>query len=184
MRYSILLGSIVAFGLAQQAMADDLSYTYVEAGYFNADDVDLDGFDIKGSYGFTDLLHGFASYSDGSFDGGGDLKAYEVGLGLNYSLNPAIDAIGTLSYVNADYDVGSDDGYKLSARLRGRVGSGFELEGGVNYVDLNDAGDNTYFDVGGRYYFTPAFALGAGVEVDNDDETWRVSFRYNFANKR
>lgn len=181
MRKSILLGSIAALGLAGQAMADDgFSYTYVEGGYFNADDVNLDGFDIKGSYGFTSLLHGFAGYSDGSFDGGGDIKAYEAGLGLNYSLTSAIDAVGTLSYLNADYDVGSDDGYKLSARLLGHVGSGFDLEGGVNYVDLNDAGDDTSFDVGGRYYFTKALALGANVDFNDGDQTWRVSLRYDF----
>lgn len=181
MRKSILLGTIAALGLAGPVLAnDDLSYTYVEGGYFNADDVNLDGFELKGSYGFTDLLHGFAGYSDGEFDGGGDFKVYEVGLGLNYSLSSIVDAIGTVSYLNADYTGGDDDGYKVGARLRGKLGGGFELEGGVNYVDLNDAGDDTSFDIGGRYFFTPAFAVGANVEFDDGDQTWRVSARYNF----
>jgi hypothetical protein len=181
MHKSIALGSIFALGLTGQAMADDFSYTYVEAGYFNAGDSDFDGFDLKGSYGFTDLVHGFAGYSDGKTDGGFDVEGYEIGLGLSHSLTSNLDAIGTVSYLDADYSGGSDDGYKLGARLRGRVGAGFEVEAGLNYVDFSDAGDDTSFDVGGRYHLTSAFALGAGVEFNDDDEMWRVNVRYNFA---
>ena len=67
-----------------------------------------------------------------------------------------------------------------SIGIRARVADNVELEGGINYVDLDAAGDDTSFGFGGRYYFTEAFALGAGVELGDDVTGWNVGVRYEF----
>ena len=96
-------------------------------------------------------------------------------------LTPNMDLIGTLRYVDVELDTGfgsaDDDGFGLGVGLRGRVTDNIELEAGINYVDLDDGGDDTSLAAGGRYYFTPAFAVGAGFEVGDDVTSWTVGVR-------
>src|SRR5687768_1108654 len=134
MRKSIVLGSIAALGLAGQALAaDGLSYSYIEAGYISTDfeddslgfDVDGDGFALKGSLAFTEMLHGYVDYTNQDFDFGVGIDTWEVGVGLNHALNPTLDLVGRLGYAkfDADFAGGSfdDDGIALQAGVRSQV---------------------------------------------------------------
>jgi hypothetical protein len=76
-------------------------------------------------------------------------------------------------------------GYGVAVGLRGRLGESFELTGGVKYYDVNKGWKSqTTFGVGARYYFTPAFAVGADV-WDQDDlgKSWTIALRYDFGAK-
>lgn len=186
MHKSIVLGSIAALSFAGQALAADesFSYSYLEANYVsaNVDNVSRnpDGFGVNGSIAFTPMIHGYLEYTNLNFDGI-TLEGWEVGAGLNHTLNPMIDLIGRVAYVKADVEgPGDDDGFALQAGVRGRPAANFELEGLVHYVDLSDAGSNTSLRVDGRYFFLPQFAVGAGVEYDNDQTVWNVGVRWNF----
>ena len=53
----------------------------------------------------------------------------------------------------------------------------FELTGGMGYTDYDDS--NVSFNVGGRYYFTDMFALGAGVDLDDDVTVWSMGVRWD-----
>jgi hypothetical protein len=63
-----------------------------------------------------------------------------------------------------------------------------EWGAGLRYRDVGDVGSIVGVTVGGRYYFTPAFAFGLDVSSDKYDEdsfdlTERIAaltFRYNF----
>src|SRR5690606_1340678 len=98
-----------------------------------------------------------------------DLDLYRIGGGMHYGLNSTVDLVGNLSYVRADAG-DAVDGFGVTALLRSQLGSNFELEGGVDYVDLgNDGGgDETSFLLAGRYFFTSAFAAGLGVNFGDD----------------
>jgi len=183
---SIVLGSIAAAAFGSQAYAADeaFSYNYLEANYQHTDlahtDINGNGFGVNGSLAFTPLLHGYLEYSNQGFRGV-TVEGWEVGLGLNHALTPMIDAIGRAAYFRSDVEgPGDDDGFALQAGLRARPMDRVEVEGLVHYVDLNDAGDNTSFRLNGRYFFQPQFAVGAGVEYDNDATVWNVNFRWNF----
>jgi len=189
MRKAIALATVAALGLTGNALAaDDLSYSFIELGYINTEiddfDVDGDGLGVRGSLAFTDLLHGFAAFSDGELDGGIDVQQIEVGLGLNWPISSSVDLIGAVSYVDAKVDtpIGnfSDDGIALTGAVRGRIAEQFELRGGLKYVEFDEGGSDTAFEVGGRYYFTEMFALGLDASFDDDGTTWILGGRFDF----
>jgi hypothetical protein len=192
MRKGIVLGSIAVLGLASQAYAaDGFSYSFIEAGYISTDlddetlgfDVDGDGFALRGSVGFTDLLHGYVDYTNQDYDFGVSIDTWEVGIGASHSLNPNADLVGRLGYAKFDAGVLDENGFALQAGVRGRVTDRFEVEGLVHYVDYGDEIDGTSFIANGRYFFTDEFAAGIGAELGNDATIWNVSLRYNFNNE-
>ena len=172
------------------AMAEGLNYNYIEAAYVdteiddNSFDIDGDGIALGGSVELGETMFLTAGYSAQEFDFGIDVDQWSVGIGGHIPISDGIDLIGTLSYIDAEVDTrfGSfdDSGYGLSVGVRARITDNVELEGGINYVDLDDVGDDTTFGVGGRYYFTPEFALGAGFAVGSDASAWSIGVRYEF----
>lgn len=177
--------------------AGDLSYSYVEATYGETEidvgqgvgDVDGDGFGVAGSLAVAPNWHVFADFASADFDFNVESTTYRVGGGFNYPISDSADVIARLSYVSVEVEVDTafgtfdadEDGFGLGAGLRGKVADNFELEGAVEYVDLGgDSGGDTSFIAEGRYFFTPIFALGAGVELGDDFTTYGISARLNF----
>ena len=192
-----VLGAITALGFAGPALAQSgpgsISYSYVEVGYISTEiddfNVDGDGFGLKGSWGFTDMFHAFAQYSDLSFDSNIDSSAFEIGAGLNWELSPTIDLIGTVSYLTVEVDASvpgfrsvsaDDDGLGVGMGVRALVTNQLEVSGKLNYVEFDDAGDDTTFGVAARYYFTPMFAIGGDINFDDDGTTWIIAGRFDF----
>lgn len=171
-------------------LADDLNYNYVQAAYLDTEidsgafDVDGDGLAVSGSVELGESMFLTAGYAAQEFDFGVDLDQWAIGVGGHLPISETIDLVGSVSYVDAEVDTrfgdADDDGYGASIGIRARVADNVELEGGINYVDLDTAGDETSFGFGGRYYFTEAFALGAGVELGDDVTGWNVGVRYEF----
>ena len=100
-------------------------------------DVDGDGLGLRGSIEFTDRFHGFAGYSDLDLDFDVSTTQMEVGVGMNWSLSPNVDVVGTVSYLNLEVDLpapfgsADDNAIALGGGLRGRVGGevGREVRG-------------------------------------------------------
>ena len=176
-----------AFAL-NAAANDELSYNYVEANYLDTEiddlDIDGDGLSLSGSVEIGDSAFLFAGFGSLDFDRGVDLDQRTIGLGAHTSISDNVDLVGTIGYVDAELDTpfgdADDDGYSVGVGLRGKVADAFELEGGISYVDLDDSGDDTTFNFGGRYYFTETFALGAGVGIGDDVTTWNLGVRLEF----
>jgi hypothetical protein len=196
MRKHIALGSVLALGLGGQALATEgFNYSNLEAAYVTTENdefgVDGDGFSLGGSFEFSENVFGFAGYKDVGYDDvdGFDfsLKQMSLGLGYAWSLSPALDLVSTVSYEDLELQLdgsegfsASDDGFGLGVGLRGRVGESLELTGGVKYTDLGGGADDTTLSLGGRYYFTPAFAAGIDVSDDDLGTTWAIALRYDF----
>ena len=193
------LGFVTLALLSGFAQAEDFDYTYVEAGFVSAEfdelgvSVDGDGFGISGSFAITDRYHLFAEYSSLGFDALAllgtdfDINQLAVGGGMHHSLSPTIDFVGTLAFVDAEFEVAipglgsvgiSESGFGIGAGLRGAMGSSFEWEAGIDYVDAGGSG--TSLGVDGRYYFTDTFAAGAGVSFDDDVTIFAVGMRVEF----
>lgn len=174
------------------AQAEGLSWSYLEAAYVNTDvdgfNEEVDGFALRGSFEIVDNLFIFAGYADQGTSVGGfdiDLKSYNAGLGYAWPIGQALDLYGKVGYVKAEVDTNfigdvDDDGYLLAVGLRGRAVEQLELEGSVNYVDLSDSGDDTTFDLGARWYFTPQFAVGLEGSFGDDANTYGLGARWSF----
>ena len=100
-----------------------------------------------------------------------DIENIAVGVGGHFPVNDSLDVVGRVGYTETDLSSGpfsaSDDGYLLSAGLRGQM-SQFEMEGHLVYTDLSDGGDETAFEVAGRWNFTDMFSAGVAYRMGDD----------------
>lgn len=198
MRKQTILASLVALGFAGPALATEgFSYSFVELGWVNQEfddlDVDGDGPGVRASIELTPALHLFGTYSDQDFDvgAGSDVNGESITLGAGYawSLNPTVDIVGNIAYLRDELDVdlgggagGSlkDDGLGIAGYVRARPIEQLELTGGLNYVDFDDTGDDTFFTVGARFFFTKMFAVGLDVSLNSDTTAYVLGGRFNF----
>jgi opacity protein-like surface antigen len=182
MRKQFALATVLAFGLAGSALAaDGFSYDNVELSYASINPKggsDVDGFGLAGSYSFSDNFSMFAGYDDVKD------KRMNLGVGYHRALSSSLDLTSGLSYETVDSGPNAS-GYGLGLGLRGRLSESFEWTGGLKYSDLNKGSKaQTTFTVGGRYYFTPAFAVGADYSDEDDlGSSYRVALRYDFGTR-
>jgi hypothetical protein len=183
----VVLGGLVLAAAPLAAMADDMSYSYVDAAYVETD-IDnaptADGFGLRGSVGFGANWFVFADFASQSVQGI-DIDSYDVGFGGHYGMTESLDLVGRIGYTKAEVDAGGgfsadDDGYLLDLGLRGRVTDGVELEGGVHYTDFSDGGDNTGLYFGGRFHFNKTWAVGAEYQSGDDADSILAYVRASF----
>jgi Outer membrane protein beta-barrel domain len=180
----------LAAALPLAGRAETMNYTYAELGYVDTtiessgDDIDGDGFALRGSLAVHQNFFVFANYQDLSFDQSVDTSLLEVGGGGHWPLTDKIDLIGKVGITKAEIDAGpfdaDDDGFLLGARLRGVVAPKLELEGGFDYRDLDEAGDDTTIVLEGRYFFVENVAGGLSVSIGDDVTSLGLNVRLTF----
>lgn len=164
------------------------NYSYVELSYDETDfdvgpfDVDGDGLTLAGSFELNDDWHVYASYGSLDLDGGADVDTWTLGAGYVFPLKEDIDIYGRVLYIDTSVDAGAfeadDDGLGLQARIRARVTDEFELEGGIQYVNLSDS--DTSLQASARYHFSEAFSAAIGITFAGDTDGIGISARYAF----
>jgi opacity protein-like surface antigen len=187
-----ILASI--FGaLSLNAFAASPSYDFVKAGYVQADiedagDFEPTGFQIQGFKSLNENVYLTGRYGQLSEDVSGvdiDLDYVSAGVGYRYGLTQNTDFFGevTYEYVNLDIELDSisgedDNGYGITAGIRSMLSEQFELRGAIRYIDIEE--DETAFEIGADYFFTPQFSFGATYVIADDVDLLGVSARYTF----
>ena len=187
-----ILASI--FGaLSLNAFAASPSYDFVKAGYVQADiedagDFEPSGFQIQGFKSLNENVYLTGRYGQLGEDVSGvdiDLDYASAGVGYRYGLTQNTDFFGevTYEYVNIDIELDSisgedDNGYGITAGIRSMLSEQFELRGAIRYIDIED--DETAFEIGADYFFTPQFSFGATYVIADDVDLLGVSARYTF----
>ena len=187
-----ILASI--FGaLSLNAFAASPSYDFVKAGYVQADiedagDFEPTGFQIQGFKSLNENVYLTGRYGQLSEDVSGvdiDLDYVSAGVGYRYGLTQNTDFFGevTYEYVNLDIELDSisgedDNGYGITAGIRSMLSEQFELRGAIRYIDIED--DETAFEIGADYFFTPQLSFGATYVIADDVDLLGVSARYTF----
>ena len=187
-----ILASI--FGaLSLNAFAASPSYDFVKAGYVQADiedagDFEPSGFQIQGFKSLNENVYLTGRYGQLGEDVSGvdiDLDYVSAGVGYRYGLTQNTDFFGevTYEYVNLDVELDSisgedDNGYGITAGIRSMLSEQFELRGAIRYIDIED--DETAFEIGADYFFTPQLSFGATYVIADDVDLLGVSARYTF----
>ena len=177
--------------LAAPAMADGLNYSYLQGGYQRVEldddffDVDGDGFGIGGSYDFGNNVFAFAGYSMADFDFGVDVDELNVGVGYHIGIAERTDFVASIAYVSVEAEASGfgsvdDSGIGASVGLRSMVSDRLELSGSLNYVDLDDSGDDTSISGAAWYDVTDAVAIGANLGFGDDTTTYGLGARFYF----
>ena len=185
---------ILLLAAAAPAVADDISYNFVDLGYQRIEiddvagiDVDGDGFGIAGSFEIAENWFVQASYAQADFDFGVDFDQTALGVGYKTGISDRSDVFATVNYLRAEVSasgLGSadDDGFGISVGVRAMLSDTFELNGSIGYVDFDDGGDSTSVSAGGLFNLTETFALGLGIEVDDDVTSYGILGRIYFGN--
>jgi len=182
-----------ALALPLAASADELSYRYVDVAHFpEAEidagnfDVDGDGLQLRGSLPVYQNIFVLAEFQSLDLDNNVDTSRFMVGVGAHWPLGNNFDVIargGLVSY-EVDTPFGDDDDTGLFAgvRLRAFVAPKIEVEGGVEHVKVDVAGNDsdTYLIGEGRYNFTSQFSAGLLITVGGDTSVFGAQGRFNF----
>jgi len=192
MKRTILAGIFGALSL--NAFAASPSYDFVKAGYVQADiedagDFEPTGFQIQGFKALNENVYLTGRYGQLSEDVSGgdiDLDYVSAGIGYRYGLTANTDFFGEVTYEYVDVDLDSsvisgdadDNGYGITAGVRSMLSEQFELRGAIRYIDIEE--DETAFEIGADYFFTPQFSFGATYVIADDVDLLGVSARYTF----
>lgn len=187
MRKYVAFGVIAAMALgAQTAAAEGFSYNLIEGSYNTGDieGTDIDGFGIKGSWALAPsifVLGGLQNFDIESSSN--DYETLNLGVGMNWALSDNADLFGAATFERVKIGP-SETGFGVQAGVRGRVGNNLELNATVKYADIGDYGDSFTYGVGGRWYFTPNFAVGVDynrLDLDGaDGDLFSFALRYDF----
>jgi hypothetical protein len=179
-------GSLLIAIVPLAAHADELDYSYVNVEWANVDPDDApsgDGFGVRGSIGFAEHYFAFAEYSSFDIDVV-DIGLAAIGLGGHVGLTDNLDFVGRAGYVEVDIEVpgfsDTQDGWLVSAGLRGRVAERLDLEGSVMQRDLGDGGDDTVLTLGGRYHFTKRVSAALEYQAGDDVTMFYSGVRLSF----
>jgi hypothetical protein len=190
----ILAGTVglaaASFGVAGTASAAELDYNYAELRYIDTEldagpfDVDGDGFELGGSMELAQSVHIFGNFQTLDFGSGIDASAFEIGGGYAMPLNNNADLVARLSYIDGEIDTpagdADDSGFGFSAGARSMFTPQIEGRAFINYVDLDESGDEVSFELAGDYFVNDQIALGASLELGDDVTTWTVGGRWFF----
>jgi hypothetical protein len=185
---TVLLAPAVSMSQPQPTQSRPFSYTYVELAYDELDfdgagDGDGDGLTLSGSFEINEEWHAVASYGTADLDGGLDLDTWAIGAGYRYPLRNDIDLYGRVLYIDSQLDLPGpfeldEDGLGLQARIRARMSDQFELEGGIQHLDVGDS--DTSLQGAARYYFTDTFSAGISLTVAGDTDSFGLHARLQF----
>lgn len=196
-----LTTSVLLAAAASVSHAKGLNYTYAEVGYsyLDADKFDANGATVKLSFAALDFVHLKFDYTrfwiddhkDASSDP--DLDRFVIGAGGNFSLTEKIDLVGTVSFVDREWTNGSrsggtknfnnsDRGHQTDLGIRALVAKGFELNGTVTYLDIDDFEASVGVGAGAVYKLNSKFSIsGNARHFSNEDETEAfLGVRLNF----
>lgn len=185
------IAAVSALAIAAPVFADGVSYNYIEGSYerveFDDDfsgDFDGDGFGIGGSFALNDQWHLFAGYSTADLDFDVDLDQLRLGGGFHMPISNNVDFVAEFSYVRLDASTSfgsvDDDGFGLSIGARGMAADRLELAGWLDYVELDDSGDDTSIRGEAWYNFTETFALGFSASSGDDVTQYGIGGRVYF----
>ena len=188
---TVLLVPAVSMAQQQTTSTEPFSYTYAELAYDESDfdlggggDIDGDGLTLSGSYALNDDWHIYGSYGAADLDFGIDIDTLAIGAGYRYPLQDDVDIYGRVLYISSDVDAPGpgggldEDGLGLQVRIRYRVTDEFEVEGGIQHVDVFDS--DTSLQAMARYHFNRNFSAGIGLTFAGDTDTFGINARYSF----
>lgn len=180
--------------MAGSAMAAEFDYTYadlryidteIDGGQFNADG---DGFELGGSIDVAPSVHIFGRYQALDFGSGIDVSAFQVGGGYAMPLKDGADLVGRLSYIDGKVDTpfgdADDNGFGFSAGIRNLFTPQIEGRAFINYVDLDESGDETSLELAGDYFINDQVSLGASLQLGDDVTSWSLGARWYFGTTR
>lgn len=188
----LLLASSLFLALGSAQAAEAPKWDFVDASYLStkADGDRFNGLGLSASKLINENVFVLGSYSYQNIDEDqyeADINGFSAGVGYRHAVAENTDVFGAVEYIYVDADAevsgggsfsDSENGYGMKLGVRSMLTNEFEVQGVVNYVDLD--GSDTSFTVKGLYHFNKQFALGAGFTKADDADTLSATATYFF----
>jgi len=163
--------------------AADFNYNYGQLGYETGD---FEGLVLTGSFDINKDIFIIAHYADTTNDDFGvdvDYSELSIGAGYHMPVNKDMDAVFTVSLVDADIDgpvlgAGGDTGILLTAGVRFNLNESVEFAGGAFYNSAFDID----FGIQAEARYNINKTMSAGLNYTNSDaiDGLGVNFRIGF----
>ena len=182
----LLLAPAAAFA---QADSTDIRYSWIQIAHVmtEADDgLDSGGWNFNASFAVREHIHLFADYESAELDDFPQVTGKETtfGIGTHFDLMERLSVFGTAGFykINWDDEISSadDDGIRAIAGLRFVPLPGYEIRGGVDYVDLDMSGDDTAGFVAADIFLADGIALTGEILFADGGESYTVGARLYF----
>lgn len=198
------LGALCAaalLGLPLSAMAEGLSYSYLEGGYVSSKvdevvagqgDTDADGYRGKLSVLINEGVYVLGGYTEIETDENAlgatyTTKNITAGLGLRFGLLEATDLNIEGAWLNSklerdgdlvDGEV-EDDGYTVGIGVRHLFFPQLEAGLKVDYTDVFEDDDFSY-TANALFHVIPMLSIGGSYTIADNSDTWTAGLRFNF----
>ncbi len=181
---------ILLFAFSATAGAQGFNYNYLQASYGTVSlddsivDVDGSGLGISGAYAFHEEFYFAGEYQTADMDFGVDLNILELAVGYHTPLSEQLDMTAQFGYLNAEVEAAGfgssdDDGFLVGAGLRGALTDTVELNGGIDYIDI-DSGGETRANAGFLFALTETLTVGAKASFWDDINVYQLNLRFDF----
>lgn len=181
------------------ASKPDISWSYVSAGYAKANisnmvskDFKPDGYQVNGSFLFSESIYVAASYTELSgsipFDDilgmSLDLSEFSARIGMRQAATENIDAFFEGGYIRSTAGVSgfrdeNSDGFQAGAGFRYRVAPRVELGAAIRYYNA-DSSSTSFADLSARVKLTDMFDLYANYMFESDTKLLSTGVVLNF----
>lgn len=193
MRFLQVGSGVLSVILASASFADDLSYSYIGAGYQMVEvlDNDFDGYTIGGSAALNESLFVIASYAGLSSKDefitiyGADeleLTQFSAGLGFHTPINTNTDFVSSLSYVSSETEIVNisedSNGIVMRAGFRSKPTNKIELGASIDYAKIEDESD-VGFSTGVQLFVVDSTSLGVTYSTAEDTDSIALSARFD-----
>ncbi|MDG2516737.1 hypothetical protein [Lysobacter soli] len=207
MKKSLLAVALAAAPfLANASESNGIGYTYAQLDYVYQDGAQVDGinaypngFNLSGSYAFTDTVFGTASYGgteDSRYHARYKNPNWSLGVGFNTAIGANADWVSQIKYADSDARVRLDSdfwgctdcrdnlnyqGGQVTTGVLGRIVDGLTANAYLGYEDYNHRYDGNFFaDFGMVYSFNKTWGLHGGLKLAEGVDTYSVGVRASF----
>jgi opacity protein-like surface antigen len=194
MKRLLALPILLALPLVAAAQPDEIQYLYVDLSYGTSDtdlpggSVDADGLSLEVSVPVRDSLYLVGGISASELEDDADASSTEryFGLGAHYDFSSTLSVYGQAGFIDLDLDVGAgnleDDGLFVSGGVRYMPSAGWEVRGGVDYVDLDVVDSDTSVFVATDLFLTDVVTLTLRLSGNDDTTQINLGGRFYFGN--
>ncbi len=197
MKYSLIALALLIPAAASAQGTNQLSYSYVEAGYYRFEgDAKADGVLLGGSFALGERFHVFGAYADFDWDNDfldrfdldddfapfdGNAERWWLGVGYNHSLNDSMDLVARAAYQKDHVSgFGSDDGWFAEVGVRSLFTPRLEGYAFAGYEDMENLSGEVFGRLGGVFHFTDRWGLNLDVKLIDGDEQYFIGPRFSF----
>jgi len=174
---TVLAVLLCAAPFATMAAATSTGHLDVYYNDAEAEDVDGDGYGIRGAALVSDQAIVYGEYQENEYDGPGDREVQQIraGLGYLFSKSKDLELYGKAEFINVDFGDEDDNGWGLHGGIAFLPMPALRLFGELGYIDVGDA-DGPEYNVGASYAFTSQFSAVANYRVSDLEDDGGADF--------